>query len=309
MKALFISSHDDPQAWTEAITALMPTLDIEVWPDVTDPSAIEVALAWKPPHGVLGQFPNLKLICSLGMGVDFLFEDPTLPNQAAIVRLIDQNLIEQMSEYVCFAVLRQHRRIDQYEAFQQQKNWQPLPMADTAACRIGILGLGVIGSDTAQKLQTLGFPVQGWSRTPKSLAGVDSFHGRAGLQPFLQQTTILVCLLPLTDATTGIINTSTLMQLPQGAYIINLARGGHLVEQDLLAALASGHIAGATLDVFQHEPLPLEHPFWAHPNIRITPHIAGLTDARSAAPQIVANLQRLGAGEALLNEVDRAQSY
>ena len=286
-----------------------PELELDVWPDVQDPSRIEAALVWKPPHGVLAGFPNLHLICSIGMGVDFLFEDPDLPRHVPIARLIDPDLVDQMSEYVCATALWHHRRFDEYRQYQSQGVWQPLPPPKTADCRIGILGLGTIGSDIASKLVQLGFPVQGWSRTPKHVLQVQSFAGDEQLGVLLTSSRILVCVLPLTNATKGIINQNTLAQLPQGAYVINVARGGHVVEDDLLGAINRGHIAGAALDVFSQEPLPAEHPFWQHPKVLITPHIAGLTRPEAAAAQIAENLRRLAAGEPLRNIVDGHRQY
>lgn len=309
MHVLFISRHDDPQAWREALAAELPGIEFSAWPDVKDKKAVDVALVWKPPPGVLSQLPNLRLICALGMGVDFLFEDPDLPLQVPIARLIDKNLIGQMAEYVCLGALYHHRRIGEYDAYQQQHNWRPLPPPDTAKRRVGILGLGTIGAEVAHRLRALGFPVQGWSRGPKSLEGVESFHGDQGLKPFLQTSEVLVCLLPLTPETEGIVDAETLAALPRGAYVINVARGGHVVEEDLLAALDSGHLAGAMLDVFRKEPLPAEHPFWSHPKVRITPHIAGLTRPEAAVAQIAENIRRLRDGRPIRNRVDPDKRY
>ena len=309
MHAVFISNHDNPSAWVAAMQHEWPELELEVWPEVQDPSHIEAALVWKPPHGVLAGFTHLRLICSIGMGVDFLFEDPALPPDVPIARLIDPDLVEQMSEYVCATALWHHRRFDDYRHYQQHGVWQPLPPPKTADCRVGILGLGTIGRDIAAKLAQLGFPVQGWSRRPKTMPQIQSFAGDEQLGAFLNSSRILVCVLPLTDATQGIINRSTLAQLPQGAYIINVARGGHVIEQDLLAAIDQGHIAGAALDVFGQEPLPAGHPFWHQPKILMTPHIAGLTRPEAAAAQIADNLRRLAAGEPLRNVVDGQRQY
>jgi len=309
MRAVFISSHDNPDAWAAAMQQALPELQLDIWPNVPELDRIEAALVWKPPHGVLAGFPKLRLICSLGMGVDFLFEDSALPSTVPIVRLIDPDLIAQMSEYVCATALWHHRRFDAYRQYQQQGVWQPLSPPKTADCRIGILGLGTIGQDIAQKLLQLGFPVQGWSRTPKTVDKIQSFAGDEQLGAFLASSRILVCVLPLTNATQGIINQNTLAQLPQGAYIINVARGAHVVEADLLEAINQGHIAGAALDVFEQEPPPAGHPFWQHPKILMTPHIAGLTRPEAAAPQIAANLRRLARGETLRNQVNGQRQY
>jgi glyoxylate/hydroxypyruvate reductase A len=309
MELLFISPADDPVAWKQALTALVPDLNIRVWPDTGDVEGIDVALVWKPPPGELKRFPNLKLIASLGMGVDHILRDPELPADVPIARLLDDNIITQMSEYVCLAVLRYHRALQTYERFQQERRWQPLPAADTSRRQIGILGLGAIGRHTASSLLALGFPVLGWSRTTKALKSVECFYGSQGLAALLQRSNMLVCLLPLTAATKGIINAETLALLPAGAYLINCARGEHVVENALLAALDKSHIAGATLDVFQQEPLPPDHPFWTHPKVLVTPHIAGLTSPSTAAPQVAENIRRIQAGQPILNQVDRNKGY
>lgn len=308
MKAVFISDYDDFPEWEPRLKSLMPELEIADWRAVPDPESVRAAVVWKPPPGALKRYPRLQLIQALGMGVDYLFADPELP-AVPIARLVDPDLIAQMSEYVCLATLHHHRRFGEYEALQRERRWQLLPPPDTSTCRVGIMGLGEIGTDAARKLAILGFPVYGWSRTPKAQPDVASFHGADGLAAFLAQSQILVCLLPLTRATRGIINAETLARLPRGAYVINAARGGHVVEADLLAAIDGGHIAGATLDVFDTEPLPPAHPFWNHPRIRITPHIAGLTRAATAAAQVVENLRRLHAGREILHRVDASREY
>lgn len=310
MNVVFIHGDgDDPSLWRDTLEAEIAGLKLYAWPDVPDNHLIDAALAWKQPHGVLNQFPNLKLIQCLGMGVDALFADPELPRQVPIARLIDDSLIAQMSEYICWAVLNHHRLMDDYARWQREKNWNPQLPPDTSARRIGILGLGTIGADAASKLMALGFPVHGWSRSEKSFEGVQTFHGVNGLTPFLQQTDILVCLLPLTPQTEGIINTDLLAQLPYGAYVINVARGAHVVDADLLSAINSGRISGATLDVVNQEPLAPEHPYWSHPKIHLTPHIAGLTSPRSALTFIAENLRRLQAGEPILYQVDSQRQY
>lgn len=306
MKVVLISPSDNADAWEAALRPLFPALEWQVWPQVDE--HVQVALVWKPPHGSLAQFPNLRLIQGLGMGVDYLFDDPQLP-QVPIARLVDDHLIAQMSEYVCLEVLHQHRRAGAYQAQQAHSQWQRLDCPDTRETTVGILGMGTIGQDTAVKLHALGFQVIGWSRTKKSLSGVESFTGEAALADFLSRSQYLVCLLPLTADTRDILNQQTLSQLPQGAYLINCARGLHLVEADLLKVLESGHLAGASLDVFREEPLPMGHPFWKHPQIRVTPHVAGLTHARTAAPIIAENLHRVAAGQAPLSLVDRKMQY
>jgi len=309
MALLFLSKADDPARWSTALRRHLPDLDIRVWPETGDVSEIDAALVWNHPPGELKRYPNLRLILSLGAGVNHVLDDPDLPSGVPIARIVDPGLTGGMVEYAVLAVLRYHRNLDVYERFQREGTWKKLPIPDTANRGVGILGLGEIGGACGQALSAFGFPVAGWSRTPKSVEGITSYVGDGGLKPFLARTEILVCVLPLTAATRGIINAEFLAVLPKGAFIVNIARGGHVVDADLIAALDSGHIAGATLDVFQPEPLPRNHPFWRHPKVTMTPHIASLTNAETAVLPIVENLRRLATGKPLLNLVDRSSGY
>jgi glyoxylate/hydroxypyruvate reductase A len=309
-QALLVSTKPATmQVWREELLALDPTLDIRLFPETGPVEDITAAVTWNHPPADLHRYPNLRLLISMGAGVDHLFRPPGPPPGVAVVRLVDRLLTTAMSEYVMLAVLRHHRQDAGYRALQAARVWQELPAPDTEATRIGIMGLGNLGTDAARKLAALGFQVAGWSRTAKALPGIETFAGEAGLMPFLARTDILVCLLPLTPATEGIINARTLAALPRGAYVINAARGGHVVEEDLLAALDEGHVSGATLDVFRTEPLPAEHPFWGHPKVILTPHAASITIPRSVAPQVVDNLARLREGRPLTNVVDVAVGY
>lgn len=308
--ALLVSTKPQSmQQWRRELLALDPGLDIRLFPQTGPVEDITAALTWNHPPEDLYRYPNLRLLISMGAGVDHLFRPPGPPPGVAVVRLVDRLLTTAMSEYVLLAVLRHHRQAEIYRAQQRARIWHELPAPDTENTRVGILGLGVLGSDAARKLAALGFRVAGWSRTKKSLAGIESFVGRAELKPFLERTDILVCLLPLTAETRHILDAAAFAALPKGAYVINVARGGHLVEDDLLAAIDSGHLSGATLDVFETEPLPGEHPFWGHPKIIVTPHAASVTVPRSVAPQVVENMRRLAAGEPLLNVVDVSIGY
>ena len=300
---------DEAEAWQRALHAHLPDLELRVYPRTGDPREIDVAMAWKAPRGVLAELPRLKLICSLGMGVDHLLQDPTLPQRVPIARLVDPKLIEQMSEYALYSVLHFHRGFDVYERFQRVRRWQELPLAHTSLRRVGVMGLGEIGTDCARKIAALGFPVSGWSRSAKVLPGTKCFSGSDRLAEFLSQTDILLSVLPLTPETVGIINARTLGLMPRGSYFVNIARGGLVVEQDLLAAIESGQIEGAILDVTETEPLPDDHPFWLHPRVRLTPHIAGVTSPDTAAEPIAENIRRLLAGEPLLHLVDRRRGY
>jgi glyoxylate/hydroxypyruvate reductase A len=310
MTLLIIAPSADPAWWRREFTRTASTLKVRVWPDVGDPAGIRYALAWNPPAGELAKLPNLRLILSMGAGSDHLFVDPDLP-QVPLTRVVDPYLTSGMTEYVVLHVLRYHRNQPLFDAQQRQHVWnerrRELRQADER--RVSVMGLGVLGQDAVVKLTTLGFDVAGWSRTAKDLPGVTCFHGPDGLAPFLARTKILVCLLPMTTATADILNRDTLAQLPRDAYLINAARGGHVVDADLLDALASGQLAHATLDVFREEPLPADHPFWDHQQITITPHNASITDPRSVVRQVAENIRRCDAGEPLLHPVDRDAGY
>jgi len=297
-------------AWRDALLALDPSLDIRMFPDTGPAEEIEAAVCWSS-HDMaeLRRYPNLKLICSMGAGVDHLLRPPGPPPGVPVARLVDVMLTTQMGEWVLLNALRFHRQDLDYRAQQQARVWNELDAPVTAECHIGILGLGALGSHAAGMLRAVGFPVSGWSRREKTLDGVTCFAGDDGLQAMVRRTNILVCLLPLTPQTRGIINAGLLSQLPAGAFIINGARGGHVVDADLLKLIDAGHIAGAALDVFEPEPLPAEHPYWTHPKVILTPHAASITIPRSAAPQVVDNIRRARDGAPLLNLVDFSAGY
>ena len=299
----------DLAPWVAAIKAVAPELDLRVWPDDDDKVDVTFALVWAQPEGIFAQYPNLQVISSMGAGVDNLLQDPSIPQQATIVRMVDPRLVNQMSDYVLAATLNHVRQFPTYAQQQHQQQWRSLPPRNIDSVTVGVMGLGQIGNAVATRLLKVGFQVIGWSRREKSIAGVSVFSGQNQLQDFLSASEILVCLLPLTPTTENILNAKTLAQLPQGAYLINVARGNHLVEEDLLLLLDDSHLSGACLDVARQEPLPQAHPFWSHPKITITPHVASLTDPVSVAPQIVENYRRMMAGQPFLNQVDRQQGY
>jgi glyoxylate/hydroxypyruvate reductase A len=309
MALLFYSNADDPHAWRAALTRRLPDLDLRIWPEVGDPNDIDAALVWNLPKGELLKYPNLKAILSLGAGVNHILDDPQLPPGIPVARIVDPGLTAGMVEYALLATLRYHRNFDAYEQFQRQRRWSPLPIPVTERRRVGVMGLGEIGGACARALAGLGFPVAGWSRSARTLADIENYAGAANLPAFLGRTDILVIVLPLTAETRGILNRDTLNAMPRGAYIINIARGAHIVDQDLIAALDSGQIAGATLDVFQQEPLPPDHPFWAHPKVTVTPHVASVTNPETASDGVIENLKRLSAGKPLLHVVDRSAGY
>ncbi|MFI0847748.1 2-hydroxyacid dehydrogenase [Mesorhizobium sp. IMUNJ 23232] len=304
---LFISEWSDPDAWREALAQHVPDLDFRIWPDAGNPGDVEFALAWQAPLRFYDAFPNLRAIISLGAGVDHLFRDPDIPQTMPLARVVDPTLTRMMCDYVLAAVLRYHRDFDVYERAQAQKRWSG-PRATPASRRtIGILGMGELGTAVATMLAGHGFAVRGWSRSPRQLSGIDHFTG-PGLQGFLSETEILVNLLPLTAATKNILNRETLSWLPKGACFVNVGRGAHVDEAALVEQLDRGHIRGATLDAFRVEPLPDGHPFWTHPRVLVTPHVASFTDPISAAPAIAENFLRARRGEPLRHAVTRAQS-
>lgn len=309
MALLFRSSIDSEARWKPQLARLMPELEVRIWPKIGDPAEIDYALVWRPEPGLLASLPNLKLILSLGAGVDHILCDPYLPRGVPIVRLVDPYMTDAMSEYVILQVLRLHRQDPDYRAQQEKGLWLELDQKNAAERTVGILGFGALGQDAGRKLEGLGFDVALWGRRQRTVEGLRGYAGSAGLPALLGRSEILVCLLPLTAETEGILNAATLVMLPKGAALINAARGGHLVEEDLLAALASGRLSVAVLDVFRDEPLPASHAFWHHPRIVVTPHVAAATHPPTAAPIILDNIRRFEAGRPLLNRVDPAQGY
>ena len=309
MALLYHCEWEEGEQIREGLSALIPDVDIRIWPDVGDPADIDIAVVWKLHHGELARFPNLKAILSPGAGVDHLFEDPDLPDGVLIARLIDPLMSNRMAEYTAALTLWSHREFEAYAKLQHQKIWQQVPQKDAKDRGVGILGLGALGRTTARRLRPFGFRLHGWSRTPKDEPGVMPFHGDDTLAAFLASSEILICLLPLTTATRGILNVATFGQMPKGAYLMNCARGPLVVEADLLSALDTGQLSGATLDVFDREPLPLDNPLWTHPNVRITPHVSSLTAAETAAPMLAAQVRQVQRGEPLDNLVDQQSEY
>ena len=309
MSIAIISPSNDRSAWINALQTLQPDLEVEIWPQIASPERVELALCWNQPPGSLNHFPNLKLISSFGAGVDHLLNDPHIPPDIPIVRLVDPDLRQSMAEYIQLGALAHFRRFKDYRIQQKEKNWQPLSIPNISEINVGIMGCGEIGRFVGNKLASMGFRVHGWSRTPQQLDHIVTYSSEKELAKFLGYSNILVCLLPLTAATENILNAKLFDQLPQGAYLINVGRGAHLAEADLLNALASGQLSGALLDVFRQEPLPAEHPFWRHDNIRVTPHIASITNPASAAKQVITNYHRLRQGEKPLNIVNRLLGY
>ena len=309
MAILFSSVVDSAPRWRAEVLRHLPDREFRVWPEIGDPAAIDCAIVWRPIPGLLASLPNLKLILSLGAGVDHLLDDPQLPRGVPLVRLVDPYLSAAMSEFVALGVLRLHRQDFEYLAQQRREEWRERDQKNAGERPVGILGFGEIGQEAGRRLQALGFPVAGWTRTARTIPAFTTFHGPAGFDAILRQSEILVCLLPLTPETTGILNTAALARLPRGAGLVNAGRGGHLVEGDLIPALDSGQLSGAVIDVFRDEPLPRGHPFWRHPRIAVTPHIAGTTNPATAAPIMAAALRDFEAGRPVANLVDLSRGY
>lgn len=309
MALLFLSEADPVDPWRKALLAEIPDLDIRVWPDqIGEPDDIDVALVWNPPPGELSRYPNLKAILSLGAGIDALIGDDTLPD-LPLARMVDPSMTSTMAEYVLLAVLRHHRHFDLFEREQRAGRWTFVFPKRPEDRTVGILGLGELGEAAARRLHDHGFNVRGWSRSLKKIKGVQSFHGHDQLESFLETTEILVCLLPLTTDTQGILNASLFAALPKDACLINAARGGHLVESDLLDALEQGQLSAATLDVFETEPPPATSPLWLHERVLITPHVASYCVPETAAKGVAANIKRAQSGEPLHHLVDRRRGY
>jgi glyoxylate/hydroxypyruvate reductase A len=302
-----------PVSWAGLWLPWLGEADLDVLVHGRDPYApdhIDYVLGFRPAHGLLKTFAKLKAIFSLGAGVDGFLSDPEFPKRVPLIRFVDPQLSTEMAQYVVMHTLLQHRHQKDFDAAQANGKWaQRMLPRKTADTRIGILGLGEIGTVAGERLRDLGFPVSGWSRSRKGVRGIESYAGMDEFDQFLRVSDFLVCLLPLTRETRGILNAKTFAMLPEGAYVINVARGGHLVEEDLIAAIDSGHVAGATLDVFQTEPLPESSPLWRHPRIVVTPHIAAITDPRIAAQYVIDGIARVERGEAHGNIVDMGREY
>ncbi|HXP05329.1 MAG TPA: glyoxylate/hydroxypyruvate reductase A [Stellaceae bacterium] len=309
MAILFKTTPAALARWRKHLPAAFPDHDIRYWPETGDQAAIDYALVWHPEPGLLASLPNLKLIVSLGAGIDHILRDPNLPRGVPIMRLVDPHMTQAMSEYVALQVLRLHRQDVDYRAQQATEEWRERPQPNAAERRIGILGFGTLGQAAGRVLQILGFTVAGWSRSAKQIPGFATYAGSAGLDEMLARSDILVCLLPMTPETEDILDSSLFARLPRGAGLVNAGRGRQLVEADLLAALDSGQLSAAVLDVFRDEPLPAGHPFWRHPRIVVTPHAAADTHPPTAAPIIAAAIRDLEAGRPVANLVDPRRGY
>ena len=306
MRVVFFEPGAQAEPWLEDLRASLPGAVVEQWVAGVPPA--DYAVAWAPPQRMIDQQTGLKALFYIAAGVDRLLK-LRLPSNLKIVRLEDAGMGVQMAEYVCHALIRHFREFDAYAEQARHGQWTQGAPPTRSEFPVGIMGLGVLGQKVAHAVRQFGFPVLGWSRTPRRIVGVHCFAGQAGLADFLAASKVLAILLPLTADTQDIVCRDSLSKLRAGAYVINLARGGLLVEEDLLALLDSGHLAGATLDVFRTEPLPADHVFWRHPKIRVTPHISAQTRRDESIAQIAGKILALERGEPIAGIVDLERGY
>ncbi|MGI6247440.1 MAG: 2-hydroxyacid dehydrogenase [Pseudochelatococcus sp.] len=303
--------HADPSRahrWREVFAAEAPDIPFFSAGDRHDPAAIRYLVIWEAEGNLAERYPDLEVVFSAGAGTD-QFTPAHLPPEVPLVRMVEPGLAAGMAEYVCAGVLLLHRDLIGYIADQRNGRWNPRPIVPAEQRCVGVMGLGALGMAVLAPLKALGFRLAGWNRSSRSIEGVETYAGAQERDAFLARCDILVCLLPLTPETRGCLNADLFARLPEGAGIVNVGRGGHLVEADLLAALDRGRIGGAVLDVFAQEPLPQEHRFWHHPRVFLTPHMASMTQPEGGARAVIANIRRHRAGEPLLNRVDRSRGY
>jgi glyoxylate/hydroxypyruvate reductase A len=304
---LLATPGNDASQWQAALARALPEARLHAWPDA--PAVVDFAAVWKPAPAVFERVRVRRAIANLGAGVDALLALPTLPADVPIVRLEDAGMAEQMAEYVLLAVLSAFREERAYADQQRARQWLQRPRLPKGEFTVGLLGLGVLGQAVARPLRELGFPLLGWSRADRQVAGVDARSGPEGLADTLARSRVLVCLLPSTSETRGLLDRARLARLPRGAHVVNVARGDLVVDEDLVALLDDGHLASATLDVFRHEPLPPSHPFWHHPKITLTPHVSAVTMIDASAAQVADKFRAIARGEPVGGIVDRARGY
>lgn len=302
-------NNKDPKPWAEAIQKGITDVDVEIYPDIKDYTKITFVLCWKAEQGLLSRFPNLKVVQSVGASVDHILDHQSLNEDVILSRIVDHKLSADMFEYLLAGIMTHIKRFSDYDQSLKDQQWNPLANKSIEDVSVGILGLGAIGSHVSSKLGAIGFEVKGWSSSPKNIPNVTAYQGENGLKSVLHSTDILINILPLTDQTKNILNAQNLKQLNWGAYLINVGRGEHLVENDLLDLLDSNHLSGALLDVFRIEPLPADHIFWKHEKIRITPHIAAITNVDSAAKIVISNYLNFHKRQQILNTVSMSKGY
>jgi len=307
--AIYTKNEKQSQKWFEALNSNLPNETIEIYPNISNSNLVTFLVCWKPEKGLLDKFPNLKAIQSLGAGVDHILQYHTIPSHIQVSKVVDDNLTHDMWEHSMSIILADMKNLHIHSKNQKIKNWKPKRYKRIKDISIGILGLGTIGKYVASQFSNVGFKVNGWARSKKEISNVDTFIGKSGLNSMLSISDYVVNILPLTKETAGIINSDFLSNMKSGSYLINIGRGQHVVDEDLLSIIDSGHVRGAALDVFHNEPLPLESPFWAHPSIVITPHVASLTHINSVYPQVVENYRRVKNEQILLNLVNLSKGY
>lgn len=306
MSLAIISPGKNVQPWIEVLKNLDSTLKIQVYPEIEAPEEVEAVMLWNHPSGILSNFPNLKLISSMGAGVDHILRDDSVPKDIPVVRIVDEKLTWSMTNFVIMGVLNFHRQIIRYHKDQKQKVWDMSnPEIDV---KVGVMGVGALGGDVLDKLSYMGFSVAGFGFSEKSNFPYP-YYPKEKLEDFLGAVNVLVCLLPLTPDTENILNIDLFSKCTPGTFLINVARGKHLVEGDVINALNEGFLSGALLDVYRTEPLSKDHFFWEEGRIQLTPHIASVTNPQAAAPQVIENIQRIRSNQPLKNLVIRERGY
>lgn len=311
---LIVGYYDDAadaarlEAWQARLQPYLPAIKLVPLASASSKKAMAVTV-WKPPLGLLAKMPHIKGVISLGQGVDHIFRDDSLPADLPVVRLVDPDMSVALGHWVCLAVLEKCRKASDYRVLASRREFRPLPQTDARAVKIGVYGVGAIGREVVRQLVGLGFDVTGYNRTARASDIIPYHHGADGLALMLSEMDIHVCLMPLTDETRGFFNRERFAQMKVGAFIINAGRGGHIIEDDLLAAINAGHLSGASLDVFETEPLPQDHAFWSHPHISIWPHVAAQTNPQTASAQVAQALLDFHEGRVPANLVDKNKGY
>ena len=306
---LFCSDLDAPEPWRRALARAFPHMGFRVWPDVGARDEIRYALAWRQQRGSLADLPNLKAILVMGAGVDGVLRDPELPAGVPVLRLLDAGMAVPMAEYALHALLHFHRGMPDYLAQRAEAKWQPLPWSLVSDWPVGVLGLGVIGSVIAQRIAAMGYPVAAWVGHERASDDIQIFAGHSRFADFLARSRVVVNVLPLTEQTENILDARAFAAMPRGGYVVNIGRGAHVNDEDLIAAFDTGQLGGAMLDVFREEPLSPSHEFWRHPKIIVTPHVAAPTIVDTAEQQVIANIERLERGEMPIGVVSRERGY
>lgn len=309
MSLVICFNNKDPEPWRKELSAQLKDTTIEVYPNVKDPAAVTFALCWKPDKNTLDQFPNLAVAQSVGASVEHITQSQNLPVNCQITRIVDPQLSDDMFEFILAGIMTYMKEFATYQLNEPAALWQPKSYKRINNTTIGVLGLGKIGKHVSAKLAQVGFKVKAWSNSEKLIENVNCFHGENNLKQVLNAADILLNILPLTAATENILNRNNLLALNKGAYIINVGRGEHLVEADLINLIDEGHLNGAMLDVFRTEPLPAQHPFWQHEKVRVTPHIAAITNIATAVENVVTNYKNHLNGTALINTISLKKGY